>query len=75
MQNLRSCVTFGLPVPITNAGRRIDSLLDPHLSREILNVDGQKRVVLGGKYVLYADGFRLYISTTYPNPHYTPEVC
>ena len=75
LQNLRSCVTFGLPVLITNVGLKLDSLLDPLLSREILNVDGQKRVALGGEYVPYADGFRLYISTKYPNPHYSPEVC
>ncbi|EAY21612.1 Dynein heavy chain family protein [Trichomonas vaginalis G3] len=75
LQRLKSCVSFGLPVLIENVGLKLDPLLDPILSREIHNVDGIKRVSLGGESIAYSDSFRLYISTKYPNPHYSPEVC
>ena len=75
LQRLKSCVSFGLHVLIIDVGLKLDPLIDPILSREILNVDGQKCVSLGGEYVTYSDSFRLYISTKYPNPHYSPEIC
>ena len=74
LQRLKSYVSFGVPVLIENVGLKLDPLIDPILSRELLNVDGQKRVALGGEYVPYNQQFRLYISTKYPNPQYSPEV-
>ena len=75
LQRFKSCVSFGIPVLITNVGLKLDPLIDPILSREILVVDGQKKVSLGGDLIGYSDNFRLYISTKYPNPQYSPEVC
>ena len=75
LQRLRSCVSFGLPVLIENVGLKLDPLIDPILSGEIINIDGMKRISLGGEYVTYMDSFRMYISTKYPNPQYSPEVC
>ena len=75
LQRLKSCVSFGLPVLIENVGLKLDPLIEPILSREVLVVDGQKKIALGGEYVPYSDSFRLYLSTKYPNPHYSPEVC
>ncbi|OHT14597.1 Dynein heavy chain family protein [Tritrichomonas foetus] len=75
LQRFKSCVSFGLPVLITNVGLKLDPLIDPILSREILVVDGQKKVAIGGDMISYSDNFRLYISTKYPNPQYSPEVC
>ncbi|OHS93276.1 hypothetical protein TRFO_11887 [Tritrichomonas foetus] len=75
LQRLKGCVSFGLPVLIENVGLKLDPLIDPILSREIMNVDGQKKISLGGEYIAYNDNFHLYISTKYPNPQYSPEVC
>jgi hypothetical protein len=75
LQKFKSCVSFGVHVLITDVGLRLDPLIDPILSREILVVDGQKRVCIGGESINYNDTFRLFISTKYPNPHYSPEVC
>jgi hypothetical protein len=75
LQRLRSCVSFGLHVLITDVGLKLDQLIDPILSREMLVVDGQRRVSLGGEYVPYSENFRLMISTKYPNPQYSPEIC
>ena len=75
LQRMKSCVSFGIPVLIENVGLKLDPLIDPILSRETLIVDGQKKIALGGEYVQYDDKFRLYLSTKYPNPIYSPEVC
>jgi hypothetical protein len=75
LQRLKSCISFGIPVLIENVGMKLDPLIDPILSHEFVNVDGQKRVAIGGEYINYSEQFRLYISTKYPNPHYSPEVC
>ncbi|OHT13633.1 Dynein heavy chain family protein [Tritrichomonas foetus] len=72
---LKNCVSLGYSVIIENVGLKLDPLIDPILSREISNIDGQKRICLGGEFVDYNEKFRLYISTKYPNPHYSPEVC
>ncbi|OHT17559.1 Dynein heavy chain family protein [Tritrichomonas foetus] len=75
LQRLKSCVSFGIPILIENVGLKLDPLIDPILSRELMNVDGQKRVALGGEYIPYNPQFRMYISTKYPNPQYSPEIC
>ncbi|OHT09102.1 Dynein heavy chain family protein [Tritrichomonas foetus] len=75
LQRMRSCVSFGIPVLIENVGLKLDPLIDPILSRETMIIDGQKKIALGGEYIQYDDKFRLYLSTKYPNPIYSPEVC
>ncbi|KAK8896419.1 hypothetical protein M9Y10_014318 [Tritrichomonas musculus] len=75
LQILKTCISFGNSVLIENAGLKLDPLIDPILSREISNIDGQKKISIGGESIDYSDKFRLYISTKYPNPHYSPEVC
>ncbi|OHT12762.1 Dynein heavy chain family protein [Tritrichomonas foetus] len=75
LQRMRSCVQFGIPVLIENIGLKLDPLIDPILLREIFLHDGVKKIALGGEYVSISDDFRLYLSTKYPNPHYSPEIC
>lgn len=45
------------------------------LSREILHIDGVKKIVLAGERIEYNSKFRLFISTKYPNPRFSPEIC
>jgi hypothetical protein len=75
LQNLRNCVCFGNHVLIENVGLRLDPLIEPLLSREFVMIDGEKKVTLGGEFVTFSDKFRLYLSTKYPNPQYSPEIC
>ncbi|OHT04040.1 Dynein heavy chain family protein [Tritrichomonas foetus] len=72
---MRSCISTGIPVLIENVGIKLDPIIDPILSREFMNIDGQKKIALAGEYINYSDGFRMYLSTKYPNPVYSPEVC
>ena len=75
LQRIKNCVSLGIPALIENVGLKLDPLIDPILSRETLFIDGQKKIALGGEYIPYNDEFRLYLSTKYPNPIYSPEVC
>ncbi|OHS98393.1 Dynein heavy chain family protein [Tritrichomonas foetus] len=72
---LRSCVSTGLPVLIDNIGLKLDPSIEPILSHEISKIGGKLQIALGGELVAYNKNFRLYLSTKYPNPQYTPEVC
>ena len=44
LQQLRRCVTYGLPVLNENVGLKLDPLIGPLLSRETLLIDGQKKI-------------------------------
>ncbi|EAY14826.1 Dynein heavy chain family protein [Trichomonas vaginalis G3] len=75
LQQLKVCITVGSPVLIENVGLKMDPLIEPLLSREQMMIDGQKKITIGGESIPFNDNFRLFISTKYPNPHYSPEVC
>ncbi|EAY07015.1 Dynein heavy chain family protein [Trichomonas vaginalis G3] len=75
VQQLKSCITFGLHVLIENVGFEFDPIIEPILSREFIITDGMKKISIGGEYIDYSPNFRLFMSTKYPNPHYSPEIC
>jgi hypothetical protein len=53
----------------------VKSQMEPRLSCAMIAVDGQKKIALRGEYIAYDDRFRVYLSTKYLNPVYSPEVC
>jgi hypothetical protein len=75
LPRLKSCVTFRIPVIIENVGLTLDPLIDSILSKEFSTIGGQRQIQLGGELITYAENFRLYLSTKYPNPQYSPEIC
>jgi len=72
---LERCIMNGHPILIEDVTEDIDSSIDPILTKQIVEVGGRKFVRLGDKEVDYDDGFKLFITTKLPNPHYMPEVC
>ena len=72
---MRRCVSTGLSVLIDNIGMSLDPSIDPILSHEIVKIGNQMQMAIGGELVAYNENFRLYLSTKYPNPRYTPEIC
>ena len=42
--------------------------------QQVIKVGGSKSIVLGDKSIPYSDSFKFYMTTTNPNPHYSPEV-
>lgn len=75
VQQLKSCIIFGVHVLIENVGFDFDPIIEPILSREFIISDGVKKISIGGEYINYSPDFRLFMSTKYPNPHYSPEIC
>eukprot|EP00362_Geleiidae_sp_MMETSP1317_P000128 CAMPEP_0201285830 /NCGR_PEP_ID=MMETSP1317-20130820/113880_1 /ASSEMBLY_ACC=CAM_ASM_000770 /TAXON_ID=187299 /ORGANISM="Undescribed Undescribed, Strain Undescribed" /LENGTH=96 /DNA_ID=CAMNT_0047611851 /DNA_START=3258 /DNA_END=3548 /DNA_ORIENTATION=+ len=67
---------MGLPLLIEDIDEKVDPLLEPILLKQIVDL-GNKRYQLkvGDKYVDLDTGFKLYITTKLPNPHYLPEDC
>jgi len=75
LQRVKGCVSFGVPILIEIVGLKMDPLIEPILSREYSTIEGQKRITIGGETIPYSDNFRMFLSTKYPNPHYSPEIC
>ncbi|KAL3266451.1 hypothetical protein HHI36_010623 [Cryptolaemus montrouzieri] len=74
IRTLESAVRFGKPVLIENIGLELDPALDPVLLRQVFKQGGTLVMKLGDTIVPYDNNFRLYMTTTLPNPHYTPEI-
>jgi len=71
MKSIELGITFGYQIIIENVGRDLDPSLDPVLLQPVAL--GIKKIQVGDKTLEYSDSFRLYMTTTLPNPHYSPE--
>ena len=49
-------------------------MLDPILSRQVKKMKGLLVIKFNEKDLNYNEDFKIYFSTKYGNPHYTPEV-
>ncbi|CAE7685039.1 DNAH1, partial [Symbiodinium sp. KB8] len=74
-QNLESALRFGRWVLLENVGETIDASLEPVLLQQTFLQGGAAMIKLGETVIPYGDGFRFFMTTTLPNPHYPPEVC
>uniref|UniRef100_A0A7S2P1M5 Uncharacterized protein n=1 Tax=Leptocylindrus danicus TaxID=163516 RepID=A0A7S2P1M5_9STRA len=75
IRTIENAIQFGLPVLIENVGETLDPVLDPILLKQIVSSNGLPTIKLGDNTIEYDPKFRIYISTTLSNPHYSPEVC
>ncbi|GBG29641.1 Dynein heavy chain 7, axonemal [Hondaea fermentalgiana] len=73
VRNLENAISFGLPVLLENVGENLDPILEPVLTKQIVNKGGSKTMQLGDNIVEYDDRFRFYMTTKLRNPHYSPE--
>jgi dynein heavy chain len=74
MRDLELAISFGLPAMLVNTGEELDASLEPILSKAVVKTGGRFVICLGDKEIDFNENFRLYITTSLPNPHYTPEV-
>lgn len=72
-----NCVYNGKPLLIEDLKEQIDPALDPILlHQEFMGEDGTKQIKLDREEPYpFGEGFKLYMTTKEPNPHYPPEVC
>jgi dynein heavy chain len=68
------CIRNSKQVLLENVGIDLDPSLDPILNQQIIEkAGGSKEITIGNATIQWSDKFKLYISTTIPNPHYSPE--
>ena len=59
---------------VENVGEELDPAWDSILTPKITTRNGEKEINLGEKTVQFNNTFKFYMTTTLPNPHYSPEV-
>jgi dynein heavy chain len=69
-----SCLAAGSILLIESIPSEIDAILDPVLSRAIINRGKSSFVNIGGEEFDYDKHFKLILQSKLPNPHYRPEV-
>lgn len=76
LRDVSGCVRNGKPVLIEDVEQDIDPSIDPILMHQEFIAEGNiKQIRLGDATIDYEDGFKLFMTTKNPNPHYKPEVC
>ena len=74
LQTLELGVQFGKWVLLENIGEHLDPALEPILLQQKTKDSGGYVIKLGDKTVQYDEKFTFFMTTTLPNPHYSPEV-
>uniref|UniRef100_A0A663EW23 Dynein axonemal heavy chain 1 n=1 Tax=Aquila chrysaetos chrysaetos TaxID=223781 RepID=A0A663EW23_AQUCH len=72
--SLENAITFGKPFLLENVGEELDPALEPVLLKQTYKQQGNTVLKLGDTVIPYHEGFKMYITTNLPNPHYSPEV-
>jgi len=73
LRNLELGIQTGKWVLIENVGQELDPALEPILLQQKTKSGGGWSLKLGDKVIAYDDHFRFFMTTTLPNPHYSPE--
>uniref|UniRef100_A0A0G4EZA7 AAA+ ATPase domain-containing protein n=1 Tax=Chromera velia CCMP2878 TaxID=1169474 RepID=A0A0G4EZA7_9ALVE len=74
MKQLELGIQFGRWILLENIGEVLDPSLDPILLQQKIKDGGSWVIRLGDKNISYSDTFRFFMTTTYSNPHYAPEI-
>ncbi|TNJ27740.1 IAD-4 Dynein heavy chain [Giardia muris] len=73
LRAIENAIRFGKPVIIINLLEDIDPALDTILQKQVYK-DGNSLVIkLGDQVIPYNPNFRVYLTTSLPNPKYSPE--
>ena len=75
LRALENCIRLGRPLLIEDVGEQIEPALEPVLQKATFKNGARLLIRLGDSDVDYDVGFRLYMTSKMPNPHYLPEVC
>ena len=75
LRTLELAIQFGRWVLIENIGSSLDPALDPILlQQKTKQPSGGYIIRVGDKNLPYNPGFRLFMTTTFSNPHFSPEI-
>jgi dynein heavy chain, axonemal len=73
MKQMELAVQFGRWVLLENVGIDLDPSLEPILQQQVTKQGSSLSITIGDKTLSYSDKFKMYLTTTIPNPHYPPE--
>uniref|UniRef100_A0A8D0HJ90 Dynein axonemal heavy chain 1 n=1 Tax=Sphenodon punctatus TaxID=8508 RepID=A0A8D0HJ90_SPHPU len=74
LRSLENSIRFGKPFLLENVGEELDPALEPVLLKQTYKQQGSTVLKLGDTVIPYHEDFKLYITTSLPNPHFTPEI-
>eukprot|EP01012_Entosiphon_sulcatum_P032727 TRINITY_DN4157_c0_g1_i1.p1 TRINITY_DN4157_c0_g1~~TRINITY_DN4157_c0_g1_i1.p1 ORF type:complete len:4195 (-),score=848.52 TRINITY_DN4157_c0_g1_i1:38-11479(-) len=72
-KSLIQCIRYGIPVLLENVSEEIDPILEPLLLKQVFRESGVQSITIGDSTVEYNDGFRFFMTTKLPRPHFKPE--
>ena len=73
LRNLELAIQFGKWVLLENINENLDPALEPILLQQKIKQGSGFVIKLGDKQVSYNETFKFFLTTTLPNPHYSPE--
>jgi dynein heavy chain, axonemal len=73
LRNLELAIQFGKWVLLENIGEELDPALEPILLQQKVKQGSSYVIKIGDKTISYNESFKFFLTTTLPNPHYSPE--
>lgn len=74
LRDLDYAIQFGKWVLLENIGQELDPALEPFLLMQLVKSGSGFQVKIGDKNIPYNQNFKFFLTTTLPNPHYSPEL-
>jgi dynein heavy chain len=74
VKKLEQSIFHGKKVLLQDVGDELDPVLDNVLNKSLVTTGKISTVKIGEKEIEWHKNFKLYITTRFSNPHYTPEV-
>lgn len=73
MKRLETAIQLGSWVLMEGVGKDLDPSLEPILLQKVIKTGSSLSIAIGEKTLMYNNSFKLFMTTTVPNPHYPPE--
>jgi dynein heavy chain, axonemal len=76
LREITAVVRSGKPCLVEDIEENLDPAIDPILGQQqFMTEAGIMQIRLGSDNVDFDEGFKFYMTTKMPNPHYLPEIC
>lgn len=73
MRSLEMGIQYGKWILLENIGTELDPSLEPILLQQKIKQGKSYVMKIGEKTLTYDERFKFFLTTTLPNPHYSPE--
>jgi len=73
IRGLEMAITFGKWVLLENINEVLEPTLEPILLQQLTKQGSNYMIKLGERAITYNFSFKFFMTTTLPNPHYSPE--